>query len=285
MIGGSRLAGWCHAFLLLWLAVTPTMAGSWEVEPPESPEIATDRPTVTQQPQRLSGTEFNQSLGPGAAGTFARWERFRNSLSPFRPKGQNSDTARPARNESILPKPKPESNPGREDDRRRWLIGRNIQIEPEHDAGTTETERAKVDRRVSQAAYEAEQDPSQPTLPSLDALPPSLPGSSGFVAGAPNSDDSAPGQMATPPSPSLPQTDPTGIAADAGNPVAQAEEAALPGGIEPEPYGFCKRWLRGYPTLVEWFPKHLGPPRKSDSEEPANAGYGSRGRAIRWRRL
>ena len=38
--------------------------------------------------------------------------------------------------------------------------------------------------------------------------------------------------------------------------------------LEPEPYGLCKRWLRGYPTLVEWFPKHLGPPRKSASEDP-----------------
>src|SRR5262249_47458533 len=28
-----------------------------------------------------------------------------------------------------------------------------------------------------------------------------------------------------------------------------------------------KRYLRGYPTLVEWFPKHLGPPRKSTTEE------------------
>jgi len=29
-----------------------------------------------------------------------------------------------------------------------------------------------------------------------------------------------------------------------------------------EPYGFCKRFLRGYPRLVLWFPRYLGPPRE-----------------------
>ena len=266
MIAGPRRVGWNRAFLLLCLAVTPAMAGSWEREPSESPENTTDRPTVTQQAQRLSGTD-STDRSASVKRSPSRWERFRNSLSPFRPKVKNTETANPARNEAIIPKP--DSNPTREDDRRRWLIGRNIQFEPERDPGTTETERAKTDRRVSQAAYEAEQVPSQSTLPSLDALPPSMPDSSGFVPGALNSDNSAPGQMATPPSPSLPQADPGGIAANSGNPIAEAEEAALPGGMGPEPYGLCKRWMRGYPTLVEWFPKHLGPPRKSDSEDPA----------------
>ena len=29
-----------------------------------------------------------------------------------------------------------------------------------------------------------------------------------------------------------------------------------------EPYGLCKRFLRGYPILGDWFPKCLGPPRE-----------------------
>jgi Putative beta-barrel porin-2, OmpL-like. bbp2 len=29
-----------------------------------------------------------------------------------------------------------------------------------------------------------------------------------------------------------------------------------------EPYGLCKRFLRGYPRLVLWFPNYLGPPRE-----------------------
>ena len=45
-------------------------------------------------------------------------------------------------------------------------------------------------------------------------------------------------------------------------------EAALAdstaGQSEQEPYGLGKRFLRGYPTLVLWFPRLLGPPRESD---------------------
>ncbi len=37
------------------------------------------------------------------------------------------------------------------------------------------------------------------------------------------------------------------------------------GPTEQEPYGLCKRFLRGYPTLVLWFPRHLGPLRESDA--------------------
>ncbi len=266
MSAGVRRAKLNGVFLVFCLTVTPAMAGSWEIEPSETPESVTDGSTRALPAQTLSGTDSTNRSAPVPRAP-SRWERFRNSLSPFRPKDKSTDAARPAQNGSIVPKP--ESNPSREDDRRRWLIGRNVQYEPERDDGTTETERAKVDRRVSQAAYEAEQVPSQPALPSVEALPPSMPDYSGFVAGAPNPDDPAPGQMAIPPSPSLPQTDPTGTAANSGNPVAQAEEAALPGGIQSEPYGLCKRWLRGYPTLVDWFPKHLGPPRKTGSEDPA----------------
>ena len=36
------------------------------------------------------------------------------------------------------------------------------------------------------------------------------------------------------------------------------------GQSEQEPYGLPKRFLRGYPTLVLWFPNHLGPLRESD---------------------
>ena len=158
MIAGPWLVGWNRAFLVLYLAVTPAMAGSWESEPSETPENVTDRPIATLPTQEPSTTD-STNRNPPRQRTPSRWERFRNTLSPFRAKDKSEDTARPAQKESIAPKPKPESNPSPEDNRRRRPIGRKIQIEPEHDDGTTETERAKIDRRISQAAYEAEQVP------------------------------------------------------------------------------------------------------------------------------
>ena len=63
-----------------------------------------------------------------------------------------------------------------------------------------------------------------------------------------------------------------------------AAEAALAdstaGQSEREPYGLGKRFLRGYPTLVLWFPRLLGPPRESDMnarEEEFRAGERSGG--------
>jgi hypothetical protein len=44
-----------------------------------------------------------------------------------------------------------------------------------------------------------------------------------------------------------------------------------------EPYGFVKRFLRGYPTLVQWFPNHLGPPREEPKESDDTFRAGERG--------
>jgi hypothetical protein len=64
-------------------------------------------------------------------------------------------------------------------------------------------------------------------------------------------------------------------AADFGTSDSQSAEAATMTAenvsqdyFEKEPYNFCKRFFRGYPTLVEWFPIHLGPPRKSTPDPP-----------------
>ncbi|MGO9916554.1 MAG: hypothetical protein ACLQIB_17895, partial [Isosphaeraceae bacterium] len=43
---------------------------------------------------------------------------------------------------------------------------------------------------------------------------------------------------------------------------------------EKEPYSFCKRFFRGYDCLVEWFPKHLGPPRESASDDTETTSSG-----------
>ena len=59
---------------------------------------------------------------------------------------------------------------------------------------------------------------------------------------------------------------------------ALAESVAGQSQTEREPYSLPKRFLRGYPTLILWFPELLGPPRASDSKtEDLRAGERSGG--------
>ena len=63
--------------------------------------------------------------------------------------------------------------------------------------------------------------------------------------------------------------------------AAMAEATA--GEPEREPYGLGKRFLRGYPTLVLWFPRYLGTPRESDMQardDEHRAGERSRRRRL-----
>src|SRR5262249_52467289 len=78
----------------------------------------------------------------------------------------------------------------------------------------------------------------------------------------PNPTISSPDQAATLPSPPLPSTDQPGSSEPNGattEPLVDAVSAE----IDQEPYCFCKRFLRGYSTLVQWFPGCLGPLRTS----------------------
>jgi hypothetical protein len=61
--------------------------------------------------------------------------------------------------------------------------------------------------------------------------------------------------------------------------ATEASAAAASNGDQQEPYGFCKRFFRGYPRLVLWFPRHLGPPREGGptlNGEDANGAGRSR---------
>ncbi len=66
----------------------------------------------------------------------------------------------------------------------------------------------------------------------------------------------------------LPSADQPGTPEAGGAPIEPIIAAlSTPTESEREPYNLCKRFLRGYPFLVDWFPKHLGPPRKSASDD------------------
>jgi len=76
---------------------------------------------------------------------------------------------------------------------------------------------------------------------------------------------------ATPPSSDQPATSDAG---DTANNSSLSNVSSQVEYYEKEPYTFCKRFFRGYDCLVEWFPKHLGPPREkaSDDKETTSSG-------------
>ena len=112
------------------------------------------------------------------------------------------------------------------------------------------------DPSVSRTSYRRAQE-QPPIVPSNVTGPPPAPGPA--VSGDNPSD-------AVPPLDPLPNLTP-----EQPETYDAAIEAAMPeptpGVSEREPYGLGKRFLRGYPTLIEWFPRHLGPPRKSNEPE------------------
>jgi hypothetical protein len=77
----------------------------------------------------------------------------------------------------------------------------------------------------------------------------------------PDPDETSASPSTTPPSADQPET------SKADGATGESSETTPSTESEREPYSLCKRWLRGYPFLVDWFPNYLGPPRKSASAE------------------
>jgi hypothetical protein len=110
-------------------------------------------------------------------------------------------------------------------------------------------------------AWVVRQQEPRGSLPPLEALPPFAPGNPFNGTGVPNSAGPSPNPAAPFPLPPLPAADQpaaststtNGAAAEPSQtPLTDEEEMRLP---------LYLRFFRGYPTLVKWFPKHLGPPR------------------------
>ncbi len=167
-------------------------------------------------------------------------------------------------------KEKDEAAPRDESKRTRWLYGRNVKFAPgaEDEDGEFGPWSSKDDRAVRPARASVAQDwtptPDLLPLPARPALPP---------------DENMP-LLEFPVSNQPPPTPLSGLGESPISPEAFAATAPAPadgddsGESGAEPYGFLKRFLRGYPRLVLWFPNHLGPPRKDgptlNGEEPEN---------------
>ncbi len=129
---------------------------------------------------------------------------------------------------------------------------------------------AKADPSVSQAKLESAQAPGDlPTLPPLPSPAPNytIPAPLGSNSSAPNSD-----QASSLPDAPLTYEDRSATSDDdTSASSAAAESGGPPAYYEKEPYCFWKRFFRGYDCLVEWFPQHLGPPRKSTPDPRARS--------------
>jgi hypothetical protein len=156
----------------------------------------------------------------------------KDGIWPFRPKRET---------------PNSKSAP-REERRTRWLLGRDVKFAPGEEEEYFGPWAAKDDPAVSPAAYTA------PTNTMQSAPVPSA--SPGIAPGVqlPLGDEPMPAPL-----PGLAdQLDPS----DGLGVVSESLAAEALTESQQEPYGLCKRFLRGYPRLTLWFPNYLGPPRE-----------------------
>jgi hypothetical protein len=188
------------------------------------------------------------------------------------------------------------------------LIGRDVRYAPGVDPDSPASWEPKDDPAVSRTATEAIEDPPSqaaaiasgsseapagrlaaraqravdwlPPSPFARLQPPDAPGVLHQSRALPDLPALPPAQPPTVVSPDLPLADQPGVS-DALEAVTESAAAADSNGYQQEPYRFCKRFFRGYPRLVLWFPRYLGPPREggptlngeaADGAAPSRAG-------------
>jgi hypothetical protein len=280
-----RTARWTRLVLAFCLVTSSAAARSQEAESPDDHHTTADRSSGSLPGQKTRQTPTTGESTP-ARQHASRWQRFRDSVWPFRPRRQSTDSERPPRNlairpgqrvasgkkgaEDVLaqgPERKPESSPSREERRSRWLLGRDVRYAPGEDPDTSEPSDVKADHSVSQAAYESLQDSRRsPALPSsspgvapaAESVPVRVGGGQDPRDLPPSLDPLPSPTPGSPVQPGIPEAN--GAVTDSVGAEAIAES-------QQEPYGLGKRFLRGYPTLVQWFPRLLGPPRESPAPE------------------
>ena len=254
-----RTARLSRAMAAFCLAVTVSAARAQDVEPLTRSESTTDHATTA-----LGG---KQTLPPPRGGEAtppardpSRWDRLSGSLRRIRSKTNTKSS----------------SGPGEE----AVTTRREGQVRVRPGAEFPEFSPMETDSSVSPTKHEVTQEAPPPvTLPPFREMARRrrdfpVPRAAGI--------DSA--SVVPPldplPTPTAEQPGEYGI----GEAAAEAALAdSTTGQSEREPYGLGKRFLRGYPTLVLWFPRHLGPPRESDSA--ARERGISRRRTVRRRRL
>src|SRR5580700_7129391 len=143
MRAGFRAASWSFIVLVFGLATSTSTAQSQDTESQQDQRTTSNRSSGSLPGQATGRTQSPEESTP-AHQEPSRWERLRDSLSPFRPR-----------------KPKPDGD--RQEDRRRWLIGRKVQYAPERASDSANGDDVKPDLSVLRASYELRQEPSLST--------------------------------------------------------------------------------------------------------------------------
>ena len=237
-------AEWSRAAFVFCLMTTAVTAQSQNGQPLEVQASTSKSRPIAAPKAKPKAAKPADPATPKKEQT--RWERFRNQISP---NGEKES---------------------READRQRWLLDRKIRYAPEPD--TIDGNEVKPDVSVLKSSYEMSQGlpqlPNAPAMPTLDSLPVAAPASAVGIAADPNYVGVAPTQSPTMPPAMLPLVDQPHASATSDGMAPAASESLPDPVLEPEPYSLTKRFFRGYPTLVDWFPKHLGPPRERDTPDP-----------------
>ncbi len=238
---------------------------------------STDDPPDNKTPQREATEESSSAQKKGFLG-----DKLRDSVWPFRTKQQSTDSTRPPQNapvgldgriaspkegtqtaKSQVPDWKRLTSTDADTKRRRWLAGaRGVKYAPGYDPLETQPAEVAADAPLSITGYESI--PARRRSTSLPAYTsgimqavanmPAAPGDGQDPRELPPALDQLP--YPTPNSPDQPE-----ISDDFGS-MMEPSVAEPDTEREPEPYGLPKRFLRGYPRMVLWFPRLLGPPRK-----------------------
>jgi hypothetical protein len=228
-------------------------AQSQEAGPLDGRQLVADGSTVALADRQLQPGTTTAEV-PASRRDDSRWQRVRNAVWPLRPRRQRPDSERSTR----------------EEPRARWLLGRDIRYAPGVDPDSPRPLGPEADTSLSKVANEQLENSGQPR---------------GVAAPAAASADERvqvpldPGQnlrdlppdLLPLPSPTLPSAGQPGTS-EGTEAVADASVGEVISGSQREPYGFGKRFLRGYSFLVDWFPEWLGPPR----EEPPPTGERTR---------
>ncbi len=260
MMDQLRTATLVRLILAYCLLTAAQVAQAQEAAPPparnDSPSVRSPgSATSTHKTRPLPQASKDKPAPPRREES--RWQRFRNSISPFHPR---SDA---------------ESRPNRDREKRRSLLTEKVAYAPGEEPEFPEFSpmTRDSDSSVSPARRVVAQEPSPPVVPGNGTQPRGLPGP---VSNGGYPSDTVPALDPLPtPTPEQPGENGT------AEPDLEAAVAAPDEGeSEREYYSLPKRFLRGYPTLVQWFPDLLGPPRKSDidgREEEFRAGERSGG--------
>jgi hypothetical protein len=235
-----RTAFLIRVCLALCLVAAVASVRAQDTESRKEPDTPADR-TFVPLPTKKTQTLPKTKEAIPAPRERSRWERFKDSAWPFRPKK--------------------EAEPAPTGEKRRSLLTEKVIYAPGEEPELPDFSPMSSDSSVSRTRYKVGQEPP-PVVPSNVAGAQGLAGPGGATN---NPGDGVPALDALPtPTPDQPGA----VAADAA--VMDAETPDSSAGLsEREPYGLPKRFFRGYPVLVEWFPSILGPPRESDAPPEA----------------